>query len=228
MNVWFPHPKNESAHPNEGSSSSAYQAGQDYGGNQEHPYIRTSNMNFDKNGRVGWNRGLSSEDMGEINGVHFKIRLGLFSEIANEYTNNETTRTTFTADFPMVFWAMDKFDRVVFQEFTIRVNNEWQDVTLPFGENSGMELFVGRIDEAVKAGDFILPFDFTIKEREFTGVAFDWRYVKCLGWFYKENYTQDVGYYNANAETFWDMLTELAGQTWEKGVDGFTLSLIHI
>lgn len=225
LNVWFPHPKNESAHPNEGSSSSAYQAGQDYGGNQEHPYIRTSNMNFDKNGRVGWNRGLSSEDMGEINGVHFKIRLGLFSEIANEYTNNETTRTTFTADFPMVFWAMDKFDRVVFQEFTIRVNNEWQDVTLPFGENSGMELFVGRIDEAVKAGDFILPFDFTIKEREFTGVAFDWRYVKCLGWFYKENYTQDVGYYNANAETFWDMLTELAGQTWEKGVDGFTKAI---
>lgn len=225
LNMWFPHPKNESAHPNEGSQSSAYQAGQDYGGNNSYPYIRASNMNSDKNGLVGWNSGLNSEDMGEINGVHFKIRLGLFSQITNQYASNESKSTIFAADFPMVFWAMDKFDRIVFQEFTCRVNDQWQDVTLPFGNNSGMELFVSRIDEAVKAGDFILPFDFTIKEREFTGVAFDWRFVKCVGWFYKENYSTDVGYYNGNAESAVDSVTEWFSQSWEKGVDSFVKSL---
>lgn len=212
LNMWFPNPK--LAHTN-------HALGSNYGSNGNYPYIHTGNMNRDRKGMVGWNRGTDPEDMGEISGVKFKIRLGLFSRIDNEYANNETKFTTYSANFPIIFWAMDKFDRCVWQEFNVRVNDQWQEVTLDFGNNSSMESFFSRIDETVKAGNFILPFDFSIPEREFTGVQFDWRYVKVVGWFMKENYAMDIGYYNGNQESLTDHFTELVSQGTQALAQGF-------
>ena len=67
---------------------------------------------------------------------------------------------------------------------------------------------------------FLLPSDFALKGREFTGVEFDWRFVKCVGWFYKTNYTES-GYYNGNAEGLIDQTTEAAENAWEASIENW-------
>jgi hypothetical protein len=169
-------------------------------------------MSRTHSGKRGWNAGQESEDMGTISGIRFKMRLSLWQ---NE---NKTALALGKADLPMVFWAMDKFDRIVWQEFSLRVNGQYQDVSLGFGEGSGMEPYFSRVDEVAKWNGYLMPFDFMLKEREYTGVAFDWRYVKCIGWFYKENYSES-GYYNGNSEALMDILGEWWNQFYHSTID---------
>jgi hypothetical protein len=125
-------------------------------------------------------------------------------------------------DIPMTFWAIDKFDRVWFHRFKLTRNGEWDDVTVPIGELAPTSLHYARWDELAVFFDGvpITGLDFTIKEREFSGVAFDWKYVKYWGVQLNESYTS-VGLYKNGLERAFeygeDLLADLAGNIWYQG-----------
>jgi len=134
------------------------------------------------------------------------MRLALFRTVDDsELTLNQ-------ANFNMVFWALDRNDRIYFQEFTQRVNNAWEQHTIPIGPRAPQSLYNSRIDELVPFFGHKLPnFDFFLPEREFTGVQFDWRQVKGMGWFYKDSYDPQ-GLYATSIFSFWQQLTQFAQQ----------------
>jgi hypothetical protein len=118
----------------------------------------------------------------------------------------------------MVFWAVDRNDRIYFQEFTQRVNNAWEQHTIPIGPRAPQNLYNSRISELMDFLGHKLPsFDFFLPEREFTGVQFDWRFVKGMGWFYKDSYDEQ-GLYATSVFSYWEQLTQFLDQAVAQGV----------
>jgi len=112
----------------------------------------------------------------------------------------------------MIFWALDRNDRIYFQEFTQRVNNAWEQHTIPIGPRAPQNLYNSRIDELVTFFGHILPnFDFFLLEREFVGIQFDWRFVKGMGWFMKDSYDEQ-GLFATSVFTYWQQVTQFADQ----------------
>ncbi len=171
-----------------------YDKGELYGGTLTGAKIRgtldTNNYDRNSKGLVGWNRGIDDEDYGRISSMSFKMRVGFYKNPAG------TSLVQGIPDIPMTFWAIDKFDRVWFHKFKLRRNGQWDDVTIPIGELAPSNLYHARWDElaVIMDGVPLTELDFTIKEREFSGVAFDWRYMKYWGVQLDESYT-DVGLY---------------------------------
>jgi len=157
--------------------------GNKYGEDLRFPFVDTFNMTRNHKGEVGWNLGVDAEDLGAISSITFKMKLGIFRTV------DDSELILNTAVFSMVFWALDRNDRIFFQEFTQRVNNAWEQHTIPIGARGPQSLYNSRIDELVPFFGHKLPnFDFFLPEREFTGVQFDWRQLKGLGMFYKDSY----------------------------------------
>jgi len=159
--------------------------GHEFGATLKFPMVNTINLDRAKSGLIGWHRGLISEDMGRMSAFRFKLKTALFRTGIGD-PNPELALGK--ADLPMVFWAMDKFDRVYFHEFTQRFNDQWQSQSIPIGFGASQNLHISRIDEYASIFGLRLPFNFFIPEREFTGIEFDWRFVKMMGVFYKEVY----------------------------------------
>ncbi len=182
--------------------------GHEFGTNKNFPLVNTTNLDRNKAGLVGWHRGQASEDMGRMSAFRFKLKTALFRTQIGD-PNPELALGK--ADLPMIFWAMDKFDRVYFHEFTQRFNNQWQSHSVPIGAGAAQDLYHSRIDEYATIFGFILPFNFFIPEREFTGVEFDWRFVKMIGIFYKESY-DDGGLYIAGQSKILRDIWEIGAQ----------------
>jgi len=163
-----------------------------YGLNLDFPFKDTFNYTHTHNGLIGWNEGRNSEDFGSISAIRFKLKLGIFTSL------DDATPALGYSDMPMTFWAMDKFDRIYFQDFTQRVNDAYEDHTIPVGNRAPQSLYNSRIDELVEAFGHKLPnFDFFIKEKEFSGIEFDWRFVKAWGIQWKDSYDSQ-GLYTGN------------------------------
>ncbi|MEM3136736.1 MAG: hypothetical protein QXW37_08475 [Candidatus Nitrosotenuis sp.] len=160
-----------------------------YGKNRAWPYLDTFNLDRASDGTVGWNQGLKSAELGRISGMHFKLRTSFFS------SSDDSKLSVGISNIPMVFWVMDKFGRVYFQEFVQRVNNAWEDHTITFGPRSPQNYFFSRFDELAEFWGYKLPFNFFLREREYTGVQFDWRFVKYVGIFSKIMYEENAGHY---------------------------------
>ncbi len=129
--------------------------------------------------------------MGAISSITFKLKLGKFRSI---YPDDGELIDGF-ANEPMVFWAIDRADKVFVQEFKQRVNNAWEQHTIPVGPRAPQSLYNSRIDELESIFGHTLPnFDFFLPEREFNGVIFDWRFLKAFGVFMKNSY-DDQGLY---------------------------------
>ena len=114
----------------------------------------------------------------------------------------------------MVFWAVDKFDRIYFQDFEHEKNGSWQDHTIPVGPRSPQAIHNSRIDELYREPIFghILPnFDFFLLEREFTGIEFDWRFVKGWGIFWKDSYDAQ-GLYSGNFDDWFKQFAQFGTQ----------------
>ena len=154
------------------------------------PYVDTNNLDFNHEGKEGWNLGLDSEDLGRIQRVSFKARLSLFGSIVNELVIGY-------ADMPMKFWAVDIFDRVWYADFTLRRNGQYSLVQLSFGENSIQQLHRARYDELLNILGIVFDVRFQLQEVEWTGIEFDWRFVKSVGMFYDLGYNSE-GLYVAN------------------------------
>jgi len=186
------------------------------GGSKHLGTIDTNNYDKDRKGFIGWNKGIDDEDYGRISALAFKMRVSFFK------TRDGGGLIHGIPDIPMTFWAIDKFDRVWFHRFKLKRNGEWDDVTIPIGELAMTNLHHARWDELATFFDGvpITGLDFTIKEREFSGIAFDWKYMKYWGVQLDESYT-GVGLYKNGLERAFeygeDLMADLAGNLWYQG-----------
>jgi len=144
---------------------------------------------------VGWNGGLKTEDLGRFRAFTVKLKMGFFQIGAN------AGELDYMFDIPVIFWFLDKFDRVVFIEKKLRRNNVWDPITFNIGPNSEFILHDNRVDELWRILGLTFSDDFKLKEREHTGVKFDWRHVKGFGAFWKGVY--DDNFYYTGAEDSW-------------------------
>lgn len=144
------------------------------------------NMDSNRNGVYGWNNGLDSEDLGRINAISFKVRLTV------EDSNNILIGGL--SNMPMTAWAVDIFDRIWFTPFSIRRNGQYDFIRIGFGENAPQQLHHNRIDELFTAYGYTFSQNFFLNEKEFSGIEFDWRYVRCWGMFWNITY-DDNGMY---------------------------------
>ncbi len=177
--------------------------GREVGDQYKNPFIDSNNLNKNSKGVFGWNEGLDSEDLGRIQRVSFKVRLSLFGSVTGDLVIG-------FSEMPLKFWAIDIFDRVWYGDFKARRNGEYNLVQLSFGENSIQQLHFGRYDELLELFGIILDTNWALKEKEFTGVEFDWRFVKSMGMFYNIAYNSQ-GLYVGNQ--FIDYAKNIAEQT---------------
>jgi len=166
----------------------------DVGDLYKQPILDFINLDITPKGLTGWNNGLDSEDLGNLRGVNVKMRLSIRDD-SNDLID-------FIYDMPIVWWFLDKFDRIVYTETKIRRNGEWDTIAFPAGPDAKMQLYDNRIDELVTLLGYTLPFNFFLQEKEYTGVRFDWRNVKAMGCFYKDSYDQNFFYKNAETDLF--------------------------
>ena len=167
--------------------------------------LDTNNLDYDSNGLIGWNKGSSDEDYGVINSIAFKCRVGMFQDSAGNYLVEGVK------EVPLTFWIVDKFDRVWYHKFKLRRNNQWDDVSIPIGDMAQNSLFFGRWDELGELiqGVPLTQFDYTLKEKEYTGVKLDWKYMKYWGIQLDEAYIGgQVGLYKNGVERAWDYLED--------------------
>ena len=238
-NFWFPFPKQTTAHGGighqiggDGMKYSGSNLASNTAGTENWTSLNIYNQNTDRLGNSsGWNNGLNSEDMGKISALQFRIKVeftrdysnmnwGSNSGVGGSYTasNRECARPftvneriTGIANIPMVFWAIDSFDRVWFHRFKLRRNGEFDLITVPFSDlntTTSDNLYFARWDELTKVfGYTIGGLNFMLKEKEFTGVKFDWRFVRGWGMFWEGGY-QENGFYAGGTNTWWDWLTQ--------------------
>jgi len=172
--------------------------------------LDTTNLDRDSKGNTGWNNGLDSEDLGRISALTMKVRLtihGVIGQIIHEYAN-----------MPFKAWALDIFGRIWYSDFTVRRNGQYSFVRIQFGENAPQKLHHNRIDELFSALGFDFSQNFFLKEKQFTGIEFDWRFVKSFGIFWNVGY-DDNGMYVGVREAFADTLSQ-----WAHQIKNFTLS----
>jgi len=180
-----------------------------YGGNgtsfPNNPRINHINLNQNRKGLIGYNRGLDSEDMGRITAHSFKPRLGIWR------STDESEKSKGKKNIPMIYWRKDFNSRFFFKEYSIPENNEFTtiDISLPpFGPT---DLYFNRVDELVQVLGFTLPFDFFIQEKEFSGVRYEFRKNDSWGTFMKGSYN-DTGMYTGCYKNFIDRYIEAGTQ----------------
>jgi len=204
LNFWFPYPRVPNPH---GRVGHEYGSQGDGLSNTAMGTLDTNNYNQNRKGLIGWNRGKDSEDMGRISGIRFKVKVGLFT------STDDSGPVTGIAEIPMIFWAIDKFDRTYYTNFKIRRNNQYESVRIPFGELAPKQLFFGRGDELPKLLGFTIPWDFLLREKEYTGVEFDWRFIKGWGIMMASPYTDTTtGYYMGAQNAWYDQATQFIQQ----------------
>ena len=187
--------------------------------------IKTSHMDFENKtetltGEEGWNNGLKSEDLGDIRGLQFRTKVD-FEDVDNDNING-------MADIPFYACWRDIADRQIWTLVKIRVNGQWAKVTIDAGPNAkGYQLFDSRIDELVTILGFTLPVNFFIKERELTGVNFDWNNVTGFKFYYKGSYDENH-FYNGGQDFMLDTVVEHITQAFANGTGVVTGGLIDI
>ena len=164
------------------------------------PFIDLRNMSTDsQDNPTSWNNGLMSEDLGQIRGLAFKIRY--------QFKDRFNTLIDRLYDIPTILWFIDRFDRVVYTEFKVRRNGSWDSVQIDIGPNSRMQLYENRTDELFTLLGWTFPQNFFLKEKEYRGVRFDWRFVKGFGVFWKDAYDENFFYSNVQ-DTIFDAAAE--------------------
>jgi len=247
INFWHPFPRQATSHGGIG-----YQVGGDglkynssgtltsnTAGTENYTSLNVFNINSDRLGSaIGWNNGLKSEDMGRISGLGFRLKIELTRDWTNmNYSNSGTReiarpfardeRISGVANIPMIFWAIDSFDRIYFHKFKLRRNGEWESITIPFGDLNSRDnsnLYFARWDELAHFFGYVLGgLNFALKEKEFTGVKFDWRFVRGWGIMYGESYHEN-GFYEGGSEIWWDgieqKLKQIGGTIWNAFLEG--------
>lgn len=225
--IWFWNPFPRLSWSEGGTSRSV---GEQYGGNGSTVFgSGFTTLNIYNNSALSnqttyqYNRGLKSEDLGKISAISFKIKFGIYAAPVNQWNDDYFSQipdkylVVGEANMPMVFWAVDMFDRVWYKTFTVRYNGKWQQQTIQFGDMSQANLYIPRWDElSTFLGIPLSQFNFMLKEKEYTGVAFDWRFVRGWGIQYMGAY-DSTGFYNAGIDEWKDKAEEF-GNTVANGI----------
>ena len=163
-------------------------------------YLDFRNLSTDtQDNLTHWNEGTQSEDLGALTGLSLKIRYA-FRDDDGDLINR-------LFDIPTIIWFIDKFDRVVYTETKVTRNGYWDTIRIDAGPNTKMKIHDNRTDELFSLFGWTFPQNFFLKEKEYTGVKFDWRFVKGFGLFWKDAYDENFFYANVQDGLF-DSLTE--------------------
>jgi hypothetical protein len=181
--------------------------------------LDTVNLDLDSKGGQGWNNGVDSEDLGRISALTMKIRL-------SGYDASDTGVNGY-ANMPFKAWAIDVFGRVWFDDFTVRRMGQYDHVRITFGERAGNKLHHNRIDELFSLLGFTFSQNFFVKEKEFTGIAFDWRFVKSWGLFWNIGY-DDNGMYIGSRDNWKDVIQSWASQAWASTLSNLSANNIPL
>jgi len=195
-----------------------FDQGEVCGGSPTYPYFDAYNLNRTCDGTEGWNSGLATEELGGVTGVHFKLKVGWWTGI----TENPSDLAVGYANMPHVYFGMDKWGHYTFIDFDQPANNQWETHDLETGVRSSNNSFFSRFDELANVFGYVLPYNWFIPEREFTGRAFDWRFIKYQGIFSKYMYSEDAGHYLGAIEQFWKDTTATFEQIGSKTLNGLT------
>jgi hypothetical protein len=179
--------------------------------------LDTANLDLDSKGGLGWNNGLDSEDLGRISALTLKLRLSGFDSTDTEVNGY--------ANMPFKAWAIDVFGRVWFADFTVRRMGQYDHVRIAFGERAPNKLHHNRIDELFDILGFTFSQNFFLKQKEFTGIAFDWRFVKSWGLFWNVGY-DDNGMYVGSRDNWMDTIKSWASQAWNSTISSLSLGAI--
>ena len=188
LNFWYPFPR-LALSPVSGAPTRTLTIGEAYGGTTN-PLgtFDTLNLEFASNGVRGWNKGLLSEDLGKVGALAMKLKLDL---------RTATGRVNIGfANMPFTFFAVDLFDRTFWHNFTIPKIGGWTTVIIPFGNRAPKNIYTNRLNETLDIFGW-LPFgNLNLAQKEFTGITFDWRFVKMWGLFWKFPYDDANRYKN--------------------------------
>ena len=198
INCWYPFPNTSIVTPfNTNGDIGYYYGGSALTNTTKNCLLDTNNSTLNHKGiQCGWNAGIDSEDLGKITGVSFKIKVGFYNDEYHPY-GKFINPVVGVANMPMVFWACDMFDRIWYYKFNVRANDQWELITIPFGQFAPKSMFKARWDELPKfLGYNITATDFTIRDKDYTGVDFAWKYVKGWGIFSMSMYNEKWGFYD--------------------------------
>ena len=181
-----------------------------YGGGErfqrEPATLDIQNMHLTHDGQRGFNRGSSSEDLGQINSIAFWCKLDIESGLDID------------ANHKMRCFMIDTSDNIVYSDFELEFSNHWQDIRLPI---SSFRIYRGRrpaygLDNAIT---MIPPKDLDIIN------VFEWHNVKFIGIQYMPVYDQ-FGRFNPTGSILNDatpsvQVNNLAGGTISLYIDAF-------
>jgi hypothetical protein len=159
-----------------------------YGGgtNTANPHepatLDTQNMHLTHDGKRGFNKGLSSEDFGQISGVSFMTKLWFLRKRTIDQQWEDVDGDD-GSNFKMRCVLIDTDDNVVTQDFVIPFNNTWTSITLPV---SGFQIYRGRKPRynSSVVHDLFPPKGLDVQD------IFIWRNVKMMSIFVLEPYDE--------------------------------------
>lgn len=202
FNMIYPYPRLDASSANIGFH---------YGGNgtdaPTNPQVSHANLNKTKTSKFGWNKGLDSETQGRISAHSFKIKIGFFNG------NGDTLAEKLygKANMTMVYARKDLKGRWFFKDFQVPENDEWFPVTIQLPPFGPANLYFSRLDELVQVFGYTLPIDIFVPEKEFAGVAYDWRKNQSWCVFLRETYN-NVGMYQGCYRNILDQFDEIRNQ----------------
>ena len=167
------------------------------------PFLDFDNLTTTIRGKSGWNNGKLSEDFGAISGIEQWVKVS--------FENKKNQLITGMANMSFIYWYRDIFNRIVYGEKVIPLNGFWKKIRLEAGYGSNLKLLDSRINELFKLYGYVFPHNHFLKERELTGVRFDWNHVKEMGFFYKGSYDINNFYVGAQ-DTWFDFFTQHTSQ----------------
>lgn len=162
--------------------------------------------NLKDNAVANYNSGILTEDLSTLRGIAGKLNFD-FRDASDNMVNG-------FADMTARFWFRDLQDHRVYTDTTIRVSSEFVPFHVDVGPDAHMQLHDDRTSELYKAFGITFPHNFFIKEKEYSGIVFDWRHVKEMGVMFMGSYDQNTFYTGAEGN-FLDKLAAVLAQIFD-------------
>ena len=152
------------------------------------PHFDFQNMTYSANGKKGFNRGPSSEELGPISSIDFNMKIQFAANIAA----TSALQLLSKENFKMKCVLIDRNDNVVTQDFTILFNDNWESVSLPL---SGFSIYRGR--KPIYKDNFFTQYIIPPKEKPLFS-QFEWRHITMMCIQTSDSYDENGRYRGAS------------------------------
>lgn len=172
------------------------------------------NLSRNPDGSISdWNRGLGSENLGNLRGIACKLEL--------DFTDISANAIDGLANLSTVWWFRDKFNHTVYTRAKVRRTGQFVTIKFDAGPNAKMQLHENRVEElyqlAIDNFSYVFPFNDHLTEKEYSGIRFNWNFVKEMGMFYEGSFDENFFYKNAQNAVV-DHFIESLREAYEKGI----------